>query len=42
MNGTRGLITPHLDALANAGVILKNYCESPQNRVHRLKIAGGP
>ena len=27
MNSTRGLITPHLDALANTGVILKNYCE---------------
>eukprot|EP00035_Acanthoeca_spectabilis_P016511 m.338095 g.338095 ORF g.338095 m.338095 type:complete len:554 (+) comp16533_c6_seq7:3379-5040(+) len=29
MNGTRGLITPHLDALANAGVILKNYYVQP-------------
>eukprot|EP00038_Savillea_parva_P008510 m.177434 g.177434 ORF g.177434 m.177434 type:complete len:563 (+) comp14347_c0_seq1:1-1689(+) len=29
MNGTRGLITPNLDALANTGVILKNYYVQP-------------
>ena len=26
MNGTRGLISPNLDALAHTGIILKNYC----------------
>ena len=25
MNGTRGIITPHLDALAEGGITLKNY-----------------
>ena len=29
MNETRGLHTPHLDALAHAGVILRNYYVEP-------------
>ena len=33
MNSTRGIHTPHLDALANAGVILNNYCECAQSGI---------
>ena len=29
MNGTRGILTPNLDALANAGVVMKNYYVQP-------------
>ena len=29
MNGTRHLSTPHLDSLANSGVVLKNYYVQP-------------
>jgi len=29
MNNTRGILSPHLDALANSGVILKNYYVQP-------------
>eukprot|EP01060_Flectonema_neradi_P003334 TRINITY_DN1213_c1_g1_i2.p1 TRINITY_DN1213_c1_g1~~TRINITY_DN1213_c1_g1_i2.p1 ORF type:complete len:531 (+),score=87.69 TRINITY_DN1213_c1_g1_i2:74-1666(+) len=29
MNGTRGLVTPHLDSLAHDGVIFKNYYVQP-------------
>ena len=29
MNDTRGILTPHLDSLAHAGVVLKNYYVQP-------------
>jgi hypothetical protein len=40
MNSTRGIITPHLDALANTGVILKNYCECATH-TGRRSLHGG-